>query len=256
MLKMRIIPCLDVRDDKVVKGVKFRDHMVVGDILDLAQRYCEEGADELVFYDITASSDKRVVAQTWIKAIAERINIPFCVAGGISNLDDAMRVLESGADKISINSPAIANPKLINQLASRFGQQCVVVGIDSFAQDGQYFVYQFTGDESKTCATGHSTSEWVQEVAARGAGEIVLNCMNQDGVRRGYDIKQLAQIAALVEIPIVASGGAGMREHFKEVFEQTNVTGALAATVFHKELINIRELKNYLKENHLQVRIC
>ena len=255
MLKIRIIPCLDVRDGKVVKGVKFQNHEIVGDILDLAKAYSDEGADELVFYDITASPDGRIVDRSWIKKIAEIINIPFSVAGGIRSVSDATSILENGADKISINSPALEDPELINKLADRFGKQCVVVGIDSFEKDGEYFVYQNSGDASKIANSGRKTIEWVKEIQERGAGEIVLNCMNQDGVRKGYDILQLIKISELTNVPHIASGGAGALSHFKDLFEKTNVTAALAASVFHKKIIAIGELKKFLKENKIEVRI-
>ena len=255
MLKIRIIPCLDVRNGKVVKGVKFQNHEIVGDILNLAKSYSDEGADELVFYDITASPDGRIVDRSWIKKIAEIINIPFSVAGGIRSVSDATSILENGADKISINSPALENPELINKLADRFGRQCVVVGIDSFEKDGEYFVYQNSGDASKIANSGRKTIEWVKEIQERGAGEIVLNCMNQDGVRKGYDILQLIKISELANVPLIASGGAGALSHFKDLFEKTNVTAALAASVFHKKIIAIGELKKFLKENKIEVRI-
>jgi cyclase len=255
MLKIRIIPCLDVRDGKVVKGVKFQNHEIVGNILDLAKAYSDDGADELVFYDITASPDGRIVDRSWIKKIAEIINIPFSVAGGIRSVSDATSILENGADKISINSPALENPELINKLADRFGRQCVVVGIDSFEKDGEYFVYQNSGDASKISNSGRKTIEWVKEIQERGAGEIVLNCMNQDGVRKGYDILQLTKISELANVPLIASGGAGALSHFKDLFEKTNVTAALAASVFHKKIIAIGELKKFLKENKIEVRI-
>ena len=216
MLAKRIIPCLDVRDGKVVKGVQFRNHEIIGDIVPLAQRYAEAGADELVFYDITASSDGRVVDKSWVQRIAEVIDIPFCVAGGIKTVADAGNILEMGADKISVNSPALARPDLINELNHHFGQQCVVIGIDSFfdVASGQYQVYQFTGDESRTKKTRWLTRDWVVEVLKRGAGEIVLDCMNQDGVRQGYDIAQLSSIRELCSVPLIASGGAGSMQHF------------------------------------------
>ena len=229
MLAKRIIPCLDVRDGKVVKGVQFRNHEIIGDIVPLAQRYAEAGADELVFYDITASSDGRVVDKSWVQRIAEVIDIPFCVAGGIKTVADAGNILEMGADKISVNSPALARPDLINELNHHFGQQCVVIGIDSFfdVASGQYQVYQFTGDESRTKKTRWLTRDWVVEVLKRGAGEIVLNCMNQDGVRQGYDIAQLSSIRELCSVPLIASGGAGSMQHFTDVFTQADVDGAL-----------------------------
>ena len=256
MLAKRIIPCLDVRDGKVVKGVQFRNHEIIGDIVPLAQRYAEAGADELVFYDITASSDGRVVDKSWVQRIAEVIDIPFCVAGGIKTVADAGNILEMGADKISVNSPALARPDLINELNHHFGQQCVVIGIDSFfdVTSGQYQVYQFTGDESRTQKTRWLTRDWVVEVLKRGAGEIVLNCMNQDGVRQGYDIAQLSSIRELCSVPLIASGGAGSMQHFTDVFTQADVDGALAASVFHKGLIDIAELKAKLIADGISIR--
>ncbi|PXA74870.1 imidazole glycerol phosphate synthase subunit HisF [Vibrio sp. 11986-1-5] len=256
MLAKRIIPCLDVRDGQVVKGVQFRNHEIIGDIVPLAQRYAQEGADELVFYDITASSDGRVVDKSWVARVAEVIDIPFCVAGGIKSAQDAARILEFGADKVSINSPALADPNLITQLADKFGVQCIVVGIDSYFDQatGQYQVYQFTGDEARTKATQWQTQDWVQEVQQRGAGEIVLNMMNQDGVRNGYDLQQLQMIRAVCQVPLIASGGAGTMAHFADAFQLANVDGALAASVFHKQIINIGELKQYLRQQQIEVR--
>lgn len=258
MLAKRIIPCLDVKDGVVVKGVRFRGHEVMGDIVPLAKRYAAEGADELVFYDITASSDGRVVDKSWISRVAEAIDIPFCVAGGIRSIEDAGRLLAYGADKISVNSPALSDPTLISRLADRFGVQCVVVGIDSYHDEatGESWVNQFTGDEKKTRTTQWRTLEWVKEVQNRGAGEIVLNMMNQDGVRQGYDLKQLAAVRDICRVPLIASGGAGTMEHFLDAFIKTNVDGALAASVFHKKLIDIRELKRYLQTNGIEVRTC
>ncbi|EKO3556240.1 imidazole glycerol phosphate synthase subunit HisF [Vibrio metschnikovii] len=256
MLAKRIISCLDVRDGQVVKGVQFRNHEIIGDIVPLAQRYAQEGADELVFYDITASSDGRVVDKSWVAKVAEVIDIPFCVAGGIKTAQDAARILEFGADKVSINSPALADPNLITQLADKFGVQCIVVGIDSYFDQatGQYQVYQFTGDEARTKATQWQTQDWVQEVQQRGAGEIVLNMMNQDGVRNGYDLQQLKMIRAVCQVPLIASGGAGTMAHFADAFQVANVDGALAASVFHKQIINIGELKQYLHQQQIEVR--
>lgn len=247
MLAKRIIPCLDVRDGQVVKGVQFRNHEIIGDIVPLAKRYAEEGADELVFYDITASSDGRVVDKSWVSRVAEVIDIPFCVAGGIKSLEDAAKILSFGADKISINSPALADPTLITRLADRFGVQCIVVGIDTWydAETGKYHVNQYTGDESRTRVTQWETLDWVQEVQKRGAGEIVLNMMNQDGVRNGYDLEQLKKVREVCHVPLIASGGAGTMEHFLEAFRDADVDGALAASVFHKQIINIGELKAY-----------
>jgi cyclase len=256
MLARRIIPCLDVRDGKVVKGVQFRNHEIIGDIVPLAKAYAEQGADELVFYDITASSDGRVVDKSWVRRIAEVIDIPFCVAGGIKSVADAGLILEMGADKISVNSPALARPELISELEQSFGQQCVVIGIDSFfdKETGQYQVYQFTGDESRTQKTRWQTLDWLKRVQELGAGEIVLNCMNQDGVRQGYDLTQLQLMRNACKVPLIASGGAGSMQHFADVFEQADVDGALAASVFHKGIIPIPELKTFLLERKLEIR--
>ncbi|MFC4307705.1 imidazole glycerol phosphate synthase subunit HisF [Steroidobacter flavus] len=254
MLAKRIIPCLDVRDGQVVKGVRFRDHVVVGDILELAQRYRDEGADELVFYDITASPDGRTVDRSWIRRIARILDIPFCVAGGIRSVADAEEVLGEGAEKVSINSPAIADPELINRLSARFGAQCVVIGIDSQTVEGVYQVYQFTGDPNRTRNTARKTLDWVREVQERGAGEIVLNCMASDGVRKGYDIAQLSAVRALCRVPLIASGGAGAKEHFASVFNEAKVDGALAASVFHTGALPIPDLKHYLRETAIEVR--
>jgi len=234
--------------------VKFRDHRVVGDILALARRYRDEGADELVFYDITASPDGRTVDRSWVNRVAEVLDIPFCVAGGIRSVADAESVLNLGADKISINSPALERPALIDELVRRFGSQCVVIGIDSLEREGDYNVYQYTGDPSRTQAAQRKTLEWVREVEHRGAGEIVLNCMNQDGVRKGYDVVQLSAVRAATQVPLIASGGAGAMEHFKQVFEVAHVDGALAASVFHTAAIEIGELKRYLASAGIAIR--
>lgn len=256
MLAKRIIPCLDVRDGVVVKGVQFKNHEVVGSIVDLAKRYADEGADELVFYDISASAHGNKVDKSWVAKIAEVINIPFAVAGGIRTVEDARQILEYGADKISINSPALSDPTLITRLADRFGVQCVVVGIDSYfdAQSNTYQVKQFTGDEKCTKVTKWQTLDWVQEVQQRGAGEIVLNMMNQDGMKNGYDIKQLQMVQKVCNVPLIASGGAGSMDHFYDAFAQADVAGALAASVFHKQLISIPELKSYLREKGVSCR--
>jgi cyclase len=258
MLSKRIIPCLDVKNGQVVKGVKFKGHEVVGEILDLAKAYSDAGADELVFYEISASVEKRLLDLTWVETIAKNIDIPFCVAGGIKSVSDAARVLKQGADKISINSPAIARPELIKELHDEFGKQCVVVGIDSFYDEktNEYLVYQLTGDPNATSRTRYKTLDWVKKVQELGAGEIVLNCMNQDGVRNGYDIEQLNKVRNICSLPIIASGGAGSMADFKNVFEQANVDGALAASVFHKDIIKIPELKQYLAQNKIATRLC
>ena len=244
-----------MRDGAVVKGVQFRNHRIVGDILELAERYCTEGADELVFYDITASPDSRTVDRDWVSNVARVLDIPFCVAGGIKSVADAEDVLNKGADKISINSPALADPGLISELAQRFGSQCVVIGVDSREEDGDWSVYQYTGDPDKTTAAQRRTLDWVREVQDRGAGEIVLNCMNQDGVRKGYDCIQLAAVRAACTLPLIASGGAGAMEHFRSVFEDAHVDGALAASVFHSAEIPIPDLKRFLANSNIDARI-
>ncbi|MBK7842787.1 MAG: imidazole glycerol phosphate synthase subunit HisF [Bdellovibrionales bacterium] len=254
MLARRIIPCLDVAEGKVVKGVRFRDHEVVGEIEDLASFYSDEGADELVFYDITASADGRDVSPEWVERIARRINIPFCVAGGISSVEAAKRVLFSGADKVSVNTPALLRPQLIAELAEQFGRQCVVVGIDSIKVQDEYLVRSHTGRTSTQQSTNWKTLDWIAEVQRLGAGEIVLNCMDQDGVRTGYDLEQLLVARALCDVPLVASGGAGALAHFEEVFRLTQVDGALAASVFHKKLFSIGEVKRHCRECGIRIR--
>ncbi|OCG10973.1 imidazole glycerol phosphate synthase subunit HisF [Gilliamella sp. App6-5] len=258
MLAKRIIPCLDVRNGQVVKGVQFRNHEIIGDIVPLAKRYAQEGADELVFYDITASSDGRVVDKSWIAKVAEVIDIPFCVAGGIKTVEDAGQILSFGADKISINSPALTDPTLITRLADRYGVQCIVVGIDTWydKESNNYHVYQFTGDEKRTVATKWNTLDWVEVVQKRGAGEIVLNMMNQDGIRNGYDLEQLKAVRGICKVPLIASGGAGNVAHFLQAFDEAEVDGALAASVFHKQIINIGELKQYLAQHGVDIRLC
>lgn len=257
MLAKRIIPCLDVKDGQVVKGVQFRNHEIIGDIVPLAECYAAEGADELVFYDITASSDGRTVDKSWVERIAKVIDIPFCVAGGIKTLEDAEALFAFGADKISINSPALVDPSLISRLADRFGVQAIVVGIDSWfeAETGKYWVNQYTGDESRTRQTHWQLLDWVKEVQQRGAGEIVLNMMNQDGVRKGYDLVQLKKVREVCRVPLIASGGAGEMAHFRDAFMEAKVDGALAASVFHKQIIQIGELKAYLSQFDVSIRI-
>jgi cyclase len=234
--------------------VQFRDHRVVGDILELAQRYRDQQADELVFYDITASPQGRSVDRSWIGRVARVLDIPFCVAGGIRSIADAEAVLNAGAEKISVNSPALADPALIDALARRFGSQCVVVGIDSQTTPEGFRVYQFTGDPDRTRDTRRDTLAWVREVQERGAGEIVLNCMASDGVRRGYDLTQLRAVREVCAVPLVASGGAGTPEHFAELFESGCADAALAASVFHSGSIAIPDLKRFLLARNIEVR--
>ncbi|EBF6032802.1 imidazole glycerol phosphate synthase subunit HisF [Campylobacter coli] len=255
MLTKRIIACLDVKDGRVVKGTQFKNHKDMGDIIELARYYSQNGIDELVFYDITASARKERISREWVSEVAKNINIPFCVAGGIKSEEDAAELLANGADKISINSPALNDPSLTTRLAKSFGVQCVVVGIDSFKdENGNLKVFQYTGDEKTSKHSGKSTLEWVKEVQDLGAGEIVLNMMNQDGVKNGYDLEQLSLVKKECKVPLIASGGAGKMEHFLEAFE-IGVDGALAASVFHQQIIDIKELKNYLKTQGVNIRI-
>lgn len=244
-----------MRDGRVVKGVRFRDHRIVGEIMDLAARYRDEGADELVFYDITASPQGRSVDRSWISRVARILDIPFCVAGGIRTLTDAEEVLSCGAEKISINSPALADPELIDALSERFGAQCVVVGIDSQTTGNHYRVQKLTGEATSSRDTSRDTLDWVLEVQRRGAGEIVLNCMSSDGVRQGYDVGQLRAVRALCRVPLVASGGAGTMRHFSEVFRDAGVDAALAASVFHSGEMAIPELKLQLRADGIEVRV-
>ena len=254
MLARRIIPCLDVRHGQVVKGVRFRDHRVVGDILELAARYRDEGADELVFYDITASPEGRSVDRLWVERVARVLDIPFCVAGGIRSVADAEAVLAAGAEKVSVNSPALEQPALIDALARRFGSQCVVVGIDSQTTPSGWRVHRYTGDPHRSGEAGRDTLDWLREAQDRGAGEIVLNCMASDGVRRGYDLEQLRRARERCSVPLVASGGAGEARHFVEVFKDAGVDAALAASVFHSGALAIPDLKETLRAAGVVVR--
>lgn len=251
MLKKRIIPCLDVKNGRVVKGVQFRNHVEMGDPAELAEIYSRDGADELVFYDISASPENREVDLKWIEKVAKKISIPFAVAGGIRSVKMAQKILASGADKISINTPAIENPQLIEKLAQKFGSQCVVVGID--VRDGKIFSH--TGDEKKIKKIEKNFLQWAAETENLGAGEIVLNSMSCDGTKNGFDIFNLQKICAAVNLPIVASGGAGSPQHFADAFAKTEISAALAATVFHSGEIKIPALKNFLHEKKIPVRI-
>ena len=253
MTARRIIPCLDVRDGRVVKGVQFRDHRDIGDIVEHAMRYREEGADELVFYDITASAEGRSLDPAWVRRVAQVIDIPFAVAGGVRTRDQAAACLDNGADKVSINSPAIERPALIEELARDFGSQCVVLGVDSYEDGGDYWVKQYTGSVESTRDTGLRTLDWVREATQRGAGEVVLNCMRRDGVRTGYDIPHTKAVVDAVQVPVIASGGAGEPAHFRDAF-QVGCSGALAATVFHDRLIAIPQLKEYLGSCGIEMR--
>jgi cyclase len=227
---------------------------VVGEIVELAERYCRAGADELVFYDISASPEGRTVDRRWVSRVNAVLDIPFCVAGGIRSVADAEDVLNMGADKISINSPALEDPELVSRLAKRFGTQCVVVGVDSRVENDGYRVFRLTGDPAKTEAAQRDTMEWIREAQDRGAGEIVLNCMNQDGVREGYDCAQLGIARQVCDVPLIASGGAGSMQDFLDVFSRAQVDGALAASVFHSGEMDIAGLKHFLAGNAVDIR--
>jgi imidazole glycerol-phosphate synthase subunit HisF len=255
MLMKRIIPCLDVQDGEVVKGVQFQGHRIVGGILELAQRYRDAGADELVFYDIKASTVRERVGRAWIERIAALLDIPFCVAGGIGSLEDAREVLLAGADKISVNSKALERPSLIDELAAVVGSQSVVVGVDSRWVDGTWQVFQYTGSAKTSRSTGRLTLEWIREAIDRGAGEIVLNCMDQDGMRQGYDLEQLAAVREVATVPLIASGGAGTVAHFVELFDRVDVDGALAAGILHDGVTTVPDIKKQLALSHIPVRL-
>ena len=255
MPSKRIIACLDVRGGRVVKGVRFQGHADMGDPAECAVRYRDEGADEIVIYDITASAEGRVIDYQWLSRIARTLDIPLTVAGGIRSLEQAIACLEHGADKVSINSPALERPALISEIAEVAGSQCVVVGVDSRRSDGEWSTFQYTGAEHTIRKTGRATLDWIAEAQERGAGEIVLNCMDQDGVRRGYDIEQLKAARALLRIPLVASGGAGEPAHFVRAFEEADVSAALAAGIFHSGAVSIGDVKQALYAAGLEVRL-
>jgi imidazole glycerol-phosphate synthase subunit HisF len=250
MLKKRIIPCLDVKNGRTVKGINFLDLKDAGDAVELAKRYVEEGADELVFLDITAMIEKRKTLVLLVKKVAEEINIPFTVGGGINSVSDVEAVINAGADKISINSSAVLNPKLITDIALQFGSQCVVVAVDIKYNGNNWIVYINGG----RTPTEYNVIDWIVKAEEFGAGEILLTSMNNDGTKSGFAIDILDTVSKLVNIPVIASGGAGKISHFKELFLKTKVNAALAASIFHYGEITIPELKKYLKNNKINVR--
>jgi cyclase len=250
MLAKRIIPCLDIKDGRTVKGVNFVDLKDAGDPVELGKRYCDEGADELVFLDITATHEKRKTLAALAKNIAQHLNIPFTIGGGISSVNDASYLLEAGADKISINSAAVKNPNLINQLADTFGNQFVVVAIDAKQINGEWFVFLNGG----RLPTDIPLLQWAKEAENRGAGEILFTSMDHDGTKNGFACQALAEMSDLVGIPIIASGGAGNIDHFSEVFTVGKADAGLAASIFHFNEVNIPELKQALKSSGISVR--
>jgi cyclase len=250
MLKKRIIPCLDIRDGRTVKGVNFVNIRDAGDPVDLAKRYVEQGADELVFLDITATIEKRKTLISLVERIAREINIPFTVGGGINSLADAAVLIQSGADKISVNSSAVNRPQLIGEISAQLGNQCVVVAIDTKWVDGQWQVFT-NGGRKPTMLT---TISWAKQAEALGAGEILLTSMNSDGTKQGFDMEVTHAVSQAVNIPVIASGGAGTMEDFKHVFQQTGASAGLAASIFHFGEIAIPDLKSYLKIANIPVR--
>ena len=250
MLKKRIIPCLDIKDGRTVKGINFVGIRDAGDPIELAKNYVKQGADELVFLDITATIENRSTLIDLVKRIAKEINIPFTVGGGISSVEDVSKLIEAGADKVSINSSAVKRPELITEIAEKFGSQCVVVAIDTKHEDSEWKVFVNGGRK----ATGLNTVEWAQQVEQKGAGEILLTSMNNDGTKAGFAIDITNEVSSVVNIPVIASGGAGLKEHFKNVFEKTKATGGLAASIFHYGTIPIPDLKKYLKEQKIAIR--
>ena len=255
MITKRIIPCLDVKNNKVVKGIQFKNHQIVGSIMNLAKKYSNDGADELVFYDISASTKGSIVEKNWISKIADVVNIPFCVAGGIKSVEDARQILNLGADKISINTPAIDNPDLIYDLSNEFGSQCVVIGMDVKYIGDKAFIFAKTGSEKTSHSTNLNAKDWLIRVQELGAGEVVVNAMGNDGVKSGYSIELLNSLEDICSIPMIASGGAGGPRDFVNVFEKTNVDGALAASIFHRNEYSIKEIKESLKANSINIRI-
>lgn len=248
--KKRIIPCLDIKDGRTVKGVNFVNIRDAGDAVELAKRYVQEGADELVFLDITATNEKRKTLTELVSKVAAAINIPFTVGGGINSVDDARAVIAAGANKVSINSAAVKRPELITEIAEQFGNQRLVLAIDAKLDDGEWFVYTHGGEIS----TSLRVIDWAREGERLGAGEILLTPIDTDGTKNGFAIDITRAVSEAVSIPVTASGGAGTPEHFAEVFMQTKASAALAASVFHFGEISISELKKYLKTKHIPVR--
>lgn len=251
MLTKRIIPCLDIKDGKTVKGINFKDLRDAGDPIELAKRYVKEGADELVFLDITATAEKRKTLVDLVKRIAANINIPFTVGGGVASVEDARTLLRAGADKIAVNSAAVRNPLLIEQLSENLGSQCVVLAVDAKEVEGNWYVHLVGG----TVKTAWDLFDWVKEAVSRGAGEILFTAMNNDGTKNGFANDALKRLSEEVNVPVIASGGAGQVNHFIEVFKEGKADAALAASVFHFNEIGIPELKQKLKEEDIQIRL-
>lgn len=250
MLKKRIIPCLDIKDGRTVKGVNFEDIRDAGDPVELAKKYVEQRADELVFLDITATIERRKTLAELVSKIASEINLPFTVGGGIDTIDDVSLLIKAGADKVTINSSAVRNPSLISHVARQFGSQCVVVAIDTYFLNNEWIVFI---DGGRT-PTPLKTVDWAMKAERSGAGEILLTSMNSDGTKAGFSVEITREVSKSLNIPVIASGGAGTMEHFRDVFTKTNCSGALAASIFHYGEISIPELKVYLLEKNINVR--
>ena len=251
MLTKRIIACLDVKDGRTVKGINFNNLVDMGDPVDQAKYYAEQGIDELLFLDISATNEKRKTLAALVNAVAKNINIPFTVGGGISSVDDVSVLLQNGADKVTVNTAAVNNPKLINDLANQFGSQCIILSVDTKLVVGEWLVYLNGG----SVPTKLKTSEWVKQAESLGAGEILLTSIDNDGTRHGFATELTGYIAELVQIPVIASGGAGTMQHFAEVFTKGKADAALAAGIFHEKILEIPALKNYLKTQSIHVRI-
>ena len=251
MLKKRIIPCLDIKDGRTVKGINFVGIRDAGDPIELAKKYVQQGADELVFLDITATVEKRATLIELVKKIAREINIPFTVGGGINSLEDAARLIKAGADKVSVNSSAVKNPQLIKDIADKFGSQCMVVAIDTKLIEDEWMVFVHGG----RTITPLKTLEWVKEVEALGAGEILLTSMNNDGTKSGFALDITSRVSESINIPVIASGGAGSKDHFVDLFKNTTISAGLAASIFHYGEIPIPELKEYLVEQNIPIRL-
>jgi cyclase len=250
MLTKRIIPCLDIKDGRTVKGVNFENIRDAGDPIELGARYAQQGADELVFLDITATNEKRKTLSELVTRIARHVNIPFTVGGGISSVEDVSVLLNAGADKVSVNTAAFRNPELLNGLSREFGSQCIVLAIDTRFEEGDWYVY-LNGGRVKTET---KTTDWAREAVERGAGEILLTSMNNDGTKKGFALDITARLSQNLHVPVIASGGAGTMEHFAEVFEKAQADAALAASIFHYKEMEIPDLKTYLYKRGVQIR--
>lgn len=251
MLTKRIIPCLDIKDGRTVKGVNFENLRDAGDPVELAKYYSDHGADELVFLDISATKEKRSTLLNMVEQVARQVSIPFTVGGGISSVEDVQALLRAGADKVSINTSAVKNPELISELSARFGNQCIVVAVDAKLVDGEWLVHLVGG----TVPTNIRLYDWVQEIEQRGAGEILFTSMNHDGTKEGFANEALARVSELINLPVIASGGAGKMEHFTDAFQKGKADAALAASVFHYKEIDISELKEKLNQDNISIRL-